>query len=214
MLIGSLVLSSKGNPTKLFCFTEETTTGNHVPGRQNGKWWMTHDMLDKEIYLPQRDKGIHVSFDETNLIDELEFRLSSLDSILAGQNQISKYNVLYRHMTDKSNRFLVVMNNVGTHGSWGFLSKGEPLYLYGIYNDNEVQLIWTTDNLLIDSIRSMYPLKFSIYRFPVILDMPLFISTQAISSKWWRWSSSSKTDPLLCFNALELMIFKHVTLRN
>jgi hypothetical protein len=211
MITGTFVLQSSKPVQRLHLLGPDSEHGQHVPSRYNGFWWLQHaGAIQHTFYVPSRDKRIHLTClsDEQTLPTELESMLTTLDSDYEGINQLSKYKRVYDKLLERSHRspFVAVLNNEGTHGSWGFLTHEVPLYFYGVEDENMVQLLWSTEDLA-TRIRHANPIRYKLYRLPVLQDGPLFISTQAVCSKWWRWSQQFPEDQLRQFNALEVMLF-------
>lgn len=210
MITGSFVLQSSKPVQRLHLLDPDCDHGQHIPSRYNGFWWQQHDLRKHTVYVPSRDKRIHVTYGSTdsNFQAELESFLMTLDSDYEGINQLSKYKRVYDRLLDRPEAlpFVVALNNEGTHGSWGFLTYQVPLYFYGVDDGDMVQLLWSTEDLA-TKIRHANPIRYKLYRMPVLVDGPMFISTQAACSKWWRWSQQFVGDRLRQFNALEVMLF-------
>lgn len=209
MLIGSVVLSSNSPPNAhLGLGTGDCESGQHVPGRHNGKWWMSNIGMEKDtLYLPQRDKRSTVfSWSEdpdfrTKLLDEL----SDLDSRFPALTQSQKYYKVQEQLG--SSKFVAVVNTEGDHGSWTFFTNNVALHFYGVWDGSSVQFMWA-DHDIGPALRAMTSPRVWIYRLPTLEHRPLFVKTQAACSKWWKWiSNDHRGDFLRSFNALELFLF-------
>lgn len=108
--------------------------------------------------------------------------------------------------------FATFVNNVGSRNYFGLLSTGVPIYLYGaVDQDQSVHLVWSTDEGIGSALRATHGDRLHLYRFPEIVDRPLFISTQFVCSYWHRWSKEYKNNALSylhAFNALEIRLYK------
>ncbi len=210
-ITGTFVLQSNKPVHRLHLLGSDCEHGQHIPSRYNGFWWQQQlDLRQSTVYVPSRDKRVLVTYGshDPDFMPELSARLTTLDSDYQGLNQLSKYKRVYEHLVGDPRRkpFVAVLNNEGTHGSWGFLSHKVPLYFYGIDDGDMIQLLWSTEDLA-EKIRHANPIRYKLFRLPVVVNGPLFISTQAACSKWWRWSQQFPDDRLRQFNALEVMLF-------
>lgn len=210
MITGSFVLQSSKPVQRLHLLNSDCEHGQHIPSRYNGFWWLQHaDLQQHTVYVPSRDKRVNITYGshDQDFREDLEQSLMTLDSEYEGLNQLSKYKRVYDKLLGvRRQPFVAVLNNEGTHGSWGFLTYQVPLYFYGVDDGDMVQLLWSTEDLAV-KIRHANPIRYKLYRMPVLVDGPMFISTQAACSKWWRWSQQFVGDRLRQFNALEVMLF-------
>lgn len=208
MILGSIVLSSNSPPNPHLGL-ERDLTGQHVPGRQNGVWWLkpAEYMEHEQIYIPQRDKRIlaYTYSEDPEFMARLTKSLSDLDARFPGLTQSQKYYKVQEELGEKP--YLAVLNTEGDHGSWSFLVQDVPLHFYGVWDGTSVQLMWA-DADIGPELRSVTTPRLWIYRFPVIRNRPVFIRTQALCSKWWGWITADKRgDFFRCFNTLETFLF-------
>lgn len=210
-MFGSLVISSRGTPNLLdrMPMFDVGTFGNsanrqggHIPGRHNG-WWTMNDSDCESFtgYLPQRDK--HMQISQRGGSTDWESIIAKIDS--EPGPQLTKLNVL-RDQLDDDVEFAVI-NTEGDHGSFSLIPRSTSLSLVGVENGKTIQLAWSDGDYLIEEIRKYYPAQLSLFRFPKVVD-PVFIHTQAVCSKWYRWNTSFGGDTFRCFNCLEVMLFQ------
>lgn len=193
-----------------------TTQGRHVQGRHNGKWVEANNVPQSEIYLPQRYKRMFVSVTNPDVSLDLEAGLSDLDSKYAGARQIYK---LRRLQSEISQPFTSVVNISSTgqdsdpvSGSFYLLSSEEHLYAALIFDtsENSVQLTWGTFDF-ITSMRSRGMHRYVFYPLPTLTDRPLFLHTQTLCARWWRFIKSFGSERhgfLRAANALEVLLYK------
>lgn len=207
MLIGSLVLSSNSPPNPHLGLGDGEH-GQHVPGRQNGVWWLKHtDMVEDDLYLPHRDKHTRVltRAEDPQFRTKLLDQLSTVDAKWGSLTQSQKYYKVQDAIGGRN--FVAAVNTAGDHGSWAFFTNGVPLHFYGVWDGISVQLVWADMDIGAE-LRSASSPRLWLYRLPVIHHRPLFIKTQAVCSKWWKWiSADHRGDYFRSFNALELFLF-------
>jgi hypothetical protein len=206
MLVGALVLSANSSATPLSPL-KGGVAGQHVPGRYNGTWWLHTHFGSAPIYLPQRDKRITVyGQGDIHWFTELCRRLETLDSEWPEKTQLQKYQMVQEELGTDYGPYFACVNVEGDHGSWSILTHQVKVYLYGVWDGVSVQLVWSTEELT-PTLR--LDTKLWLYRFPTIVDSAVFLKTQALCSKWWRWRNSKVpgADLLRCFNALEIYLF-------
>lgn len=197
-MLGSLVLQSIGNAEVLPIF-KDYETGSHTPGRNNGVWFYEKQYPEKDVYLPQRDKQVTVI---SNVDTDWEHVLVNWEAKDLKMTQADKLKVL-----QPSVKGTATMNTKGQHGSWSIVhNSSAPLYLTGVRTTKSVQLVWSSEDI-VPKLRRMNPEAYIFYRFPNIASH-VFLNTQAICSKWWRWSNSKDTNILKLFNALEVKLVK------
>lgn len=175
----------------------------HVSGRSRGSFAL--DVLDdseygsQKVLIPQRNKEM-TFYGNTEDLKLNTLLLSELDSQYPGLTQLEKYLKVYPGLSGLS---ASMVETSGTHGSFSFFAfPKSPVYRYGIVTNHSVLLYISTEDLV--PSRDYY-----FYRFPTLLTGPMFISTQGICSKWWRWSSTFKGDSLKSFNVLEAWMRNH-----
>lgn len=197
-MLGSLVLQSTGSAEVLPIF-KDYETGSHTPGRNNGVWFYEKQYKEQEVYLPQRDKQVTVLSD---IDTDWEQVLVNWEAADLKMTQADKLGVLQTKVKGTA-----MLNAKGQHGSWSIVHNSPaPLYLTGVRTSKSVQLLWSTQDV-IPKLRNIHPEAYTFYRFPNIVSH-VFLNTQAICSKWWRWSNSKNSDILKLFNALEVKLVK------
>lgn len=229
---GSLVISAQSSVDPLPVFSHpKTRTGDHSGTTNHSRLFNTvfwtlvtgPDSATDVVALPQRGKYLTVDTvsDSGDLSDcvnqELAKRLSVIDVQFRGGRQLYK---VYHMMNDVKlaldAEFVTVINNEAEHSSFNILSTGFLVELYGIYDvvNNSVQLAWSTDEDFVARCRKVDPTRYVFYRYPPVLDRPLFIYTQYLVSKWWKWSRmyNGRDGLLRAFNALEVFLYKDPTI--
>ncbi len=218
-LIGSLVLQARRSPTTMPWFfhpdhqlyPDSLTSGQHLPNRLLGKYWSgSKQGLSFDIEIPQRDKHFEVNATldlgfSVLAQEKLTSAFSTLDSMYLGEPQHYKLMQTQKALEESLGFHQACLVTTGKHSSVNFITSQTPLYMIGIYNNDETQLLWSSIQNLDEFVRQSFGQQYLLYRFPIIESGALFISTQAACSKWWRWAPKG---PLLAFNALEVMLFK------
>ncbi|QRE00078.1 hypothetical protein [Burkholderia phage BCSR5] len=217
LLYGAVVLAAN-SPTQPFKLYEGGESGAHFQSRFTG-FWYTYSTYEAEVMsLPQRDKLLRIDYmTEEPLYKSLSQKLSQIDSQYEGSRHLNKLHRLQEELdAEDCTNYAVMINNASSHGYFAFLSRQIPIYLYGMVStvNGSVQLLWSTEDDVVDRVRSLHPLRYVFFRFPPIIDRPVFLPTQAVCSHWWRWTSSfqSELSMLRAFNALDVRLFKDPTL--
>lgn len=195
-------LASTGKVFRPLVETLDTVSGSHVPNRTQGSWIRTTTAVEEHIHIPSRDKDLSVCSDTA--VPYISERLKTLDSEDRELTQLQKYRKLVQEHPDLKPSWAFI-NSTGTHCSWSVLAFATPIYVLGLLDSTGAQIMFSVQDYS-DHIRAQYPRRFWLYRFPVLQDKALFFPTQAMCSRWWKWSKSLG-DPLRCFNALESSLF-------
>lgn len=179
-------------------------SGCHVSGRSRGSFTLdvTEDdeYGEQKILVPQRNKEMTFYGNRRDLHYNVPI-LSMLDSQHHGLTQLEKYLRVY---PDLSGMSASMMETTGTHGSFSFFAfPACPIYRYGIVTNHSVMLYISTEDL-------KPSMDYYFYRFPALDSaQPMFLTTQGICSKWWRWTTTFKGDNLKSFNVLEAWMRNH-----
>ena len=206
-MIGALVIHSQGTPECPPVF-DDPQTGKHTDGAFKGTWWFSPEgSVKNTIYLPQRDRTVEI-YATINKDQEIDWEqhMASWD-VSDSQTQYEKLDNLRFELPDAVDNASIHMKyNTNSLGTWSIIRKSaNPIYMYGLSNERTVYLLWSTSDIA-HSIRFLDPGRYSLFRFP--FSWQVFLNTQAICSKWWRWSSKFGPDTLRMFNALEVMLLK------
>lgn len=223
-LYGSLVIAAT-TPVRQFPMLEGSKPlhGNHTESRTRGLF-TTLETGDRwaadTVALPQRNKYMTVTVaaqsngQSMHTASLLKRSLEDLDSRFEGSRQLYKLNQLMLEIETPNlcGSYVAVINNTSEHATFSLLSSGTPLYLCGVYDivNSSVRVVWSTDDTFIDTTRRADPTRYVFYRFPMLLDRPLFIHTQLVCSKWYSWCKVFVgVDGIAkAFNALELFLYK------
>lgn len=181
-------------------------TGAHFSGRYRGRYAIRSDGPEAELPIPSRDKHLTLYSNQDSMLSYYASVFGSLDSMYPGDTWLQK---LDRVRSDEPGHYAVV-NTEGTHGHFSILSSDYPLELLGVHDPQlkTTHLMLTDSNTAANYVRSVYPLRFFLYRFPPIVNRAVFIQTQTVSSHWWRYIKGD--DLLFAFNALEMKLFREV----
>jgi hypothetical protein len=201
--------------------------GNHTQSRTRGLF-STLELGDRwaaeTVALPQRNKYMTVTVladkkpqsEHTALL--LKEKLADLDSRFDGARQLYKLHRLLLEVDDElviaadHGGYAAVINNLSEHATFTLMSSGKVIHLTGIFDavNSSVRLAWTTEDGFIEEIRRADPTRYVFYRFPPIVDRPVFIYTQLVCSKWYSWTKAfTGTDGLSkAMNALEVLLYK------
>lgn len=189
----ALVIQSNGVPEELPIFNSFKLS-THIPNRDNGLVYIESPFI-KEIYLPQRDKNIFIYSKGNNHID-YESVMKKWD--VGSGTQMDKLKGLV-NLVDSPLAF----DAKGEHGSISIVTN-KKLYCTGIITNVSIYLT-ITETDIIPRLRHIYPNRYFFFRLKDV-DNRIFLNTQAICSKWWRWNKVFSNNTLSCFNALELML--------
>lgn len=225
ILSGSLVIHATSAVDRLDLEVHkdaEISEGTHLAGVGAGGWttW-THNTFSDDILIPARNKEQRFTTTNEESKIPLATTLSSLDSQAAGAQYLHKLYLLMVEtalLTPKETAYACAVNNTGGKGTFSLLSNGVPINLYLVFDSevDSIQLVWSTLDLE-THIRNAYGIRYFFYRFPVIIDRPIFIHTQTICAHWWRWSRSfglTVDARLKVANAVEVYLYKDPTIEN
>ena len=112
--------------------------------------------------------------------------------------------------------YLAILENQSEHSYFALLSHQVSTHIIGVYDgvNSSVRLVWTTDPDFIQGVRKTEPTRYVFFRYPDLVDRPMFLNTQLLCARWFQWSRAfdQTTDGLLrTFNALETLLFKDPT---
>lgn len=197
MIAGSLALGGPQIPLALPLPPASLSVTGNIGARTRGQWAIVADMESRVLNIPARDKQVQLI---TNSF-HIESTVSQLDS-MDGSNYKAKLQQL---LSDAGPGFqaVIINHNVSTHSSFGIVTAGSELYLWGLYDDQlgQAYLLWSSDMNEIVNVAASNPLRYLVYRFPVLQWDCLFIQIETICIRWWRWTKNGTT--LRAFNALE-----------
>ena len=220
MITASLTIGAQHSSVLVPPGEGDLSSGHHCTGRYTGVWSLLRHspMAEGDLtraHLPHRDKYLDLHWSEdTNdrTRDYLQGRIEGLDGQYEGMTQLQKYREMSQDFTSDYELHCgcsLVINTVSTHSAWALLNfGGAPMVLLGAYDPQlkAAYLVWSMGNDLEERLRDAYPLKYLLYRFPLVANRAVFIPTQAICAHWWRYTKTA--DPLFAFNALELKLFR------
>jgi len=143
---------------------------------------------------------------------ELAVGLTSLDTKFENSRQLYKVHQLMLDVGTKTSDFVAVINNESEHCNFNLLAFGGlELEVFGIYDvvNKSIRLMWTTDSSFVSKIKSEDSTRYIFYRFPTLRNRPLFIHTQYVVSKLYKWSLvfDGRDSVLKLFNALENFLY-------
>lgn len=200
-MIGSIVIETKGEPKRLPLLVD-ADTGNHTPGRDNGRWYVQTSYRKQKVYVPQRDSNISLY---TKHGTDLKAIVEQWTAIQGLQKQ--RLEALRQLLLDNGVTDTLYMNTEGDHGPWSIVTtENEVLNLTLVSGHGNLQLVFG-DVDVIASLRRVAPTDYLFYRMPSPSPYT-FLHTQAICSRWWRWRSRSNRDLLKCANSLEVFVHK------
>jgi hypothetical protein len=204
MLNGYLALGGAQLPAPLPCF-EASVKGNHIGSRNRGHWVFDTYFQKTVLNIPSRDKQVE-SFTSTDcsLFSE---RLSGLDSENEHLTYKGKLNLI---LPELSPNFIGIVNNISTstHGSLALVCRDAGLHFYGLF-DTELDytyLMWTSEAGFLAEVLESKPLRYLVYRMPILTNNSVFLPGEIICSKWWRLTKNH-SQVLYALNALERRLF-------
>lgn len=199
MISGYLALGGKHPPVTLTLPAGCAALDGNIGVRNRGVWYMTSDLVERVINIPSRDKAVHVLATD-RILDPVVAAIDSAE----GPNYKTKLLQLTPELPEGFHAALI-NRNVSTHSSFALVSN-TPVFVYGIYDQmlEQAYLFWSTDsNALVNAV-AFDPLRFLLYRFPVLSGC-LFVQIETVCAKWWRWSKNNSE--LMAFNALERRLY-------
>lgn len=224
MLYGSICLSSTEAALKPFPqMYAGVAKFHHTSHPQRGLVQvcsMTANWAGKEVHLPQRSKSYQLyAIGEqqwcSTVVDYLAGELPKMESQHEQARQLFKLNEYMKDMKrlPRSQAYVAMLINNGDHAHVGLLSQWNDLNLIGVYDsvNSSVRLVWTDDEYFVTDVRNVDPGRYVFYRFPMLVDRPLFLYSQALCSKWSKWMKTFGSGPdavLKAFNSLELFLYK------
>jgi hypothetical protein len=176
-------------------------------GPKRGRWKMDTDLKTNVLSIPSRDKQVQLFADE----ERFAFAplMATIDST-EGQNYRAK---LRQVLQELSPRFVGVVNNISTstHRSLAFITGETPIYFYGLFDTKHkgAYLAWGTDPMDIQPLllSDSDPLRYLIYRFPILMHDALFLPQERVCALWYTWIKRADYSALQPFNALERRLF-------
>ncbi len=202
-------------------------SGTHTQSRFRGAYAINilGDGYSKDtIVMPQRDRHItiHTAAVQPALVESLlRPLLEEIDVRYETGRQLYRLQqVLYAITGDltlpAALPFTSVINVEGHHSSLSFLTNHVEVFVFGVYDsvNTSTRLVFTTDYQYLDIVRASNPTRYVFYRFPTLVNRPLFVYGQSVCSKWLGWIKgfSGKDATMKAFNALENFLFKDPTI--
>lgn len=200
-MAGTLVLGGKQIAQRLPLFPYASSVSGTLGASRCGLWEIQADCASQVFHLPARDKSVEVYTKSSTLLEPLK----SLDS-MEGPNYRSKLRDVLSQL-DHLDNATILNHNTSTHSSIALIANA-GLYLYGVYDTHldQSHLLWCTDPAVRRALSAAAPLRYLVYRFPVLVEDCLFIQIETICAKWWRWTANERPD-LQAFTALERRLF-------
>ena len=170
----------------------------HIEGRSTEH--TVQGLLDQEVvHIPSRDKKVIVRGD---LQPKFLSRLEVLDSTAPGKTQAEKFSLAQEGLNTPHRIFLEIQ---GQHCGGAFLVKQQPVWSYVVFSG--VSTYYALGSYDFAASLRTYDPSLWLFRLPTVNTGCLFWSTEALCSKWWRWSKTFNKDRLKCCNALELHLY-------
>ena len=194
-----------GNPYDLPDFLKQHA-GNLTGSRHSGAWCLETPIKNLELDIPARDKSVKVWGFSDNRVQFLLNKLTNIDSELPGTSYRDKLGAQATGAT----AFILNVNK-DTHGSFALLAGPEShIHVFGVLDTKlgSSYIMWDTETDRLRKLLNDDPLRFLIYRFPVINDSCIFVQAEAVCSRWWRWTRTNQSH-LQAFNALEHKLYGH-----
>lgn len=174
-------------------------------GPQRGRWKMNTDLKSTTLSIPSRDKQVQLFYSAD--VATFGANMATIDSA-DGKNYKDK---LRQVLNQLSPEFVGAVNNVNmaAHRSLAILTRQPEVHFYGLYDVQQrgAYLFWTTDPLIVQQVMDQNPLRFLLYRFPVLVEDVVFLPQERICALWWTWIKRSEFSALQPFNALERRLF-------
>lgn len=220
MIYGSLVLASTDAAVKIWPQFIDALVYHQTQHPVRGTLRLAGTSDPDVIHLPQRSKSYLVSVNagpslKNRILSWLGHHLPNLESEYEATRQLYKF---HRYMQDIKELdplgypYVAHMVSQGDQNHLGILAQGQSLLMFGVYDTigGSVQLVWTTDAHLMEDVRAADPNRYVFYRFPTLIDRPLFLFSPALVSKWINWVKKFQGPDcvLRAFNALELYLYK------
>jgi hypothetical protein len=188
----------------------------HIGARTRGKWLVTSSLTSHCLNIPSRDKQVQLLYkaavSEAKRDAQFVASMETIDSEHSGLNYRAKLNEVLKSLkaTSQPDEFVGAVLNLSssTHASIALLSYDVPIYVYGLY-DQELEsayVVWSTDPEQVPSILASMPLRFLLYRFPLLTNNCMFLQIETLCAKWWRWNKNHQST-LQAFNALEWRLY-------
>ena len=216
-MITALVCIASNQPQSFVIPTQGSHyyAGRHSNGRSAGGYVLTfEDAHAEKLLLPSRNKVMDVVSDVDGANhDSIYAQLRTLDADYTGETQTSKYKHVMESVSGEGLTFINTED--GTHGSFGILAYGVPMFIIGIHDPSTLatHLIFSTleYDQITESIQQAYPNRYLVYRFRLLHNRALFVHTEALLSRWWKHMKprNGVSSPLFAFNALERNLFNN-----
>jgi hypothetical protein len=226
-LAGYVVLG--GSQTSLSLPTIDETFKGGLGSTVRGRWVIESSLEGETLNIPARGKSVQLLYpplsdsgqpwQDRDKVRRARFAdaIAQIDSSYEGLNYRAKLNTVLE--TVNGNRMFgasflgAVLNlSVSTHASIALLSSVTPIYVWGLH-DQQLEssyLVWSTDERHLLEMLAAEPLRFLVYRFPILKDASMFIQLETVCAKWYRWNQNHKS-VLHAFNALEWRLYGGLT---
>lgn len=208
MIVGTLVLGGEQIAEPLPITPMDTGPEVHeldgnIKASRCGTWRIFTDLPKKVLLIPSRDKRVEVFASSPLLAADLE----TIDSDHGPNYRTKLLQVMDGLPSDLMG--VVLNESTSTHSSIALVA-GSDLHLYGLYDTQRQQahLLWTTDPQVMLELLARSPLRYLVYRFPILFQNCVFLQIETICSKWYRWTKSGQA--LQAFNALEQRLYSRI----
>lgn len=173
------------NPLPTFSVEVIGTVGST---RDKGGFCLESTLVPQTLSIPSRDKQV-ILWTSKDIIS----RIATIDSFMGSADYQSKLEAMQLAVQG-------VILNKGQHSSVALLGN---FFCYGLFDTQlrSAYYFFTDDDSDLSRVLGSDPLRYLVYRFP-LLKTACFIQSEAVCSKWWRWMKTHNS-VLHAFNALE-----------
>jgi hypothetical protein len=186
MTRGYFILGGGNIPLPTFSSPLLNTVGST---KDKGGFSLETDLTNFSLEIPSRDKHVSIWSETDAVVDSI----ATIDSFLGSADYQSKLTALNLRQT-------CIILNIAQHSSVAIVGD---FFCYGLYDSKlrTAYYLFTDDANDLSRVLSQDPMRYLIYRFP-LLQGACFIQSEAVCSKWWRWMKTHQS-VLHAFNALE-----------
>lgn len=174
-------------------------------GPRRGRWALNTDLKTNTLSIPSRAKQVQLFYStDPGTFASL---MSTIDSD-QGPNYKTKLRTVLENLSPD---FTGLVNNISmsTHRSLAILTRETRIHFYGLF-DTKLKgsyLVWSSDPKEIQPLIDEEPLRYNLYRFPILEHDVVFVPQERLCALWWTWIKRSDYSALQPFNALERRLF-------
>lgn len=177
-------------------------------GPHRGRWRMETGLRTTTLSIPSRDKQVQLFY--SCGLDQFAAKMAGLDAE-PGPNYKAKLGQVVEGLPSDFVGVVNTLSTNSTHHSLAVMTVATKIHVYGLFDTqaSTAYLFWSDDPRRIHQVIDQHPLRFLLYRFPILNYDAMFMHIEILCAQWRDWMRKSNFSALLPFNALERRLFGH-----